>query len=58
MFYDKNQLDSELLCKYCEGRIEIPKILPCGETICSLCESTIQASDHIFDLVLYAKKNM
>jgi hypothetical protein len=37
-----NEVDEILLCKYCEGRLDIPKCLPCGKAICSLCETTIQ----------------
>ena len=42
LFYDTNKVDKILLCKYCEGRLDIPKCLPCGKAICSLCETTIQ----------------
>jgi len=42
MFYDSNKVNNILLCKQCEGRLDIPKNLPCGEAICSICESTIQ----------------
>jgi len=42
MFYDSNKVNNILLCKQCEGRLDIPKNLPCGEAICSICETTIQ----------------
>jgi hypothetical protein len=42
MFYDTNKVDKILICKYCEGRLDIPKSLPCGEAICTLCETSIQ----------------
>jgi len=48
MFYVANKVDQELLCQNCEGKLDIPKILPCGETICSLCETSIQVNDQIF----------
>jgi hypothetical protein len=41
MFYEAKEIDNQLLCKQCEGRLDIPKILPCGETICSFCETSI-----------------
>jgi len=53
MFYDSNQIDNELLlCKHCEGRVVEPKLLPCGETICSLCETSIHVNDQTFDCSL------
>jgi len=57
MFYDSNQVDNELLCIECQGRLEIPKILPCGETICSFCESTIQINDNKFDCLICKEKH-
>jgi hypothetical protein len=48
MFFNTFQVNKELLCKNCEGKLDIPKILPCGETICSLCETSIQVNDQIF----------
>jgi hypothetical protein len=49
MFYVANKVDQELLCQNCEGKLDIPKILPCGETICSLYETSIQVNDQMFD---------
>ncbi len=43
------KLDNLFLCKYCQGGLEIPKFLPCCETICSLCETSIQVDDYKFD---------
>jgi hypothetical protein len=58
MFYDSNQIDNLLLlCKNCEGRLEEPKILPCGETICSSCEASIQVNDRIFDCLACKDKH-
>jgi hypothetical protein len=57
MFYDSNQIDNELLCKNCEGRLHEPKILPCGEIICSLCERCIQVNDRIFDCIACKQKH-
>jgi len=46
MFYDINQVNNTLQCKSCEGKLDIPKCLPCGEAICSLCESSIKVLDN------------
>jgi hypothetical protein len=52
------KIDNELLlCKHCEGRLEEPKILLCGETICSLCEISIQVNDRIFDCLVCKQKH-
>ena len=42
MYFNKNEVNNILTCKYCEGRLEEPKLLPCGKSICSLCVSTIK----------------
>jgi len=57
MFYDSNQVDNELLCKHCEGRLDIPKILPCGETICSLCKTSIQVNNRMFNCLVCNQKH-
>jgi len=49
MFLATKKLDNVLLCKHCQGGLEMPKFLPCGETICWLCESSIQVDDYKFD---------
>jgi len=57
MFYDANKVDKELLCKNCEGKLNIPKILACGETICSFCETSIQVNDKMFDCLVCKDKH-
>jgi hypothetical protein len=57
MFYDTHEVDNALLCQQCEGRLDIPKILPCGEAICSLCETTIQINDKMFDCMVCKEKH-
>jgi hypothetical protein len=52
MFFNTNQVNKALLCQYCEGRLDIPKLLPCGETICSICETNIQVNDQMFDCLV------
>jgi hypothetical protein len=57
MFYNANKVDNKLLCKHCEGRLDTPKILPCGETICSFCETSIQINDRMFDCLVCKEKH-
>ena len=55
MFFETNQVNDALLCIHCEGRLSKPKILPCGETICSLCETNIQTIDKMFECLVCKK---
>ncbi len=59
MFYDTNKVDTALICKNCEWRLDVPKILPCGETICSLCETNIQVNNNnnMFDCLVCQDKH-
>jgi hypothetical protein len=54
MFYDTAKVDIALLCKHCEGRLDIPKILPCGKTICS---KSIQIKNNMFDCIICQEKH-
>lgn len=58
MYFEANQANKALLCKLCEEYFENsePKILPCGETICSFCVSSIQVTDNLFDCLLCQDK--
>ena len=44
MFFDSNLVDNILNCKKCAGRLDEPRILPCGNSICSHCVSSIQVN--------------
>jgi len=58
MFFETNKVNNALLCKQCEGRLDIPKILPCGETICSFCETSIQINENnMFDCLVCKDKH-
>jgi hypothetical protein len=52
MFYETNEINDILLCQQCQGRLEGPKILPCGETICSFCVSSIQTNLNVFNCLV------
>jgi hypothetical protein len=59
MYYETNQVNEILLCQYCQAQLEGPKLLPCGETICSFCVTSIQINSNIFDcLVCHQKHEM
>ena len=57
MFFETNKVSDVLLCQNCEGRLDMPKILSCGETICSLCETSIQIKDRMFDCLVCKEKH-
>ena len=56
MYFNLDKINNALLCKYCEGKLDIPKCLPCGEAICSICESLIHIQDK-FDCLICKKKH-
>ena len=49
MYYNKNEVNNILNCKNCLERLDEPRILPCGEIICSFCTSSLKIVDKIFD---------
>jgi hypothetical protein len=58
MFYEANRINEALICKHCEGRLDTPKTLPCGETICSFCEKSLQVNnDQMFDCLVCKDKH-
>ncbi len=57
MYFETNQVTDVLLCQICECRLDLPKILPCGENICSLCEKNIQVNDQMFDCLVCKEKH-
>ena len=57
MFFETNQVNDALLCIHCEERLSEPKILPCGETICSLCETNIHIIDKMYECLVCNKSH-
>ncbi len=57
MFFETNQVNDALICINCEGRLEEPKMLPCGETICSFCATSFKIVDKTFDCLLCKQKH-
>jgi len=60
MFFDLNKIGDLLDCKNCEVRLDEPRLLPCGNSICSYCVSSIQVNkDKEFEcLVCHEKHKM
>jgi len=57
MFFENNKVNDILICTICEGRLENPKILPCGETICSFCVTSLKIVDKMFKCLVCKKKH-
>jgi len=56
MFYNAEKINKVLLCKHCVGGLDIPKMLQCGVTICSFCETSIQVIDKMYDCLVCKKR--
>ena len=46
MFHDSSKVNDILNCKKCTARLDEPRILPCGNSICSHCVSSIQLKEN------------
>jgi hypothetical protein len=59
MYFETNQVNDILICDQCEGRLDIPKILPCGKTICSFCAplNLLSTIDYKFDCLVCKNKH-
>ena len=59
MYFETNQVNDILICDQCEGRLDIPKILPCGKTICSFCAplNLLSTVDNKFDCLVCKNKH-
>jgi len=52
MFFEEAALVNELNCIKCKQRLDEPRILPCGETICDYCFITIEVKNNKFKCFL------
>ena len=58
MYCNYKRIENSLKCDKCERTLDEPRILPCGETICSLCASSICVdSNYQFDCLVCFKKH-
>jgi hypothetical protein len=46
MYFDSNQVNAILVCKKCESRPDEPRLLECGNIICSLCYQSILLNEY------------
>jgi hypothetical protein len=52
MFFEENQVNDTLNCDKCQDRVDDPRILPCGDTVCSRCLLTIHLNNNQFKCFL------
>jgi len=52
MFFDPHQVNNLLNCKMCDGRLNDPKLLPCGSNICSYCAASIKLNGKQYDCLV------
>ena len=58
MFCYNKRIEIFLTCKKCQRSLDEPRILKCGETICSLFASSIIVdSNNLYDCLVCSKKH-
>ena len=57
MFYEEEQINDLMSCNKCHERLDEPRILPCGDTVCLSCASSIQVISEHFECILCNKKH-
>lgn len=45
MFYEASQIESLIICKICDQKLEDPRLLPCGRSICNPCIEILLDTD-------------
>ena len=48
MFYEEAKIKNVLNCVKCNQRLDEPRILPCGESICAYCHLSIKVNNNKF----------
>jgi hypothetical protein len=57
MFLDLNQVNNLLNCKNCNERLDEPRLLPCGDNICSACAQSIKLNGKQYDCLVCSNKH-
>ena len=52
MFFEEKKINDILDCSKCGERLDEPKILPCGDNVCSSCVSTICVNNNKFECIV------
>ncbi len=45
MFYEASQIECLIICKICDQKLEDPRLLPCGRSICNQCIEILLDTD-------------
>lgn len=45
MFYEASQIDTLIICKICDQKLDDPRLLPCGKSVCYKCIQTMTVND-------------
>ena len=52
MFHEEKKINEIINCSKCNERLDDPKALPCGETVCSSCVSTIHVNNSKYECIV------
>ena len=52
MFYEESKISDNLNCAKCQERLDDPRMLPCGDTVCSRCLSLIRVNNKQFSCLV------
>ena len=58
MFSSQNETEIKLICMNCTKRYDIPKVLPCGDTICQSCLNNLCTKQRIVSLDGHQNENL
>jgi PIN domain nuclease of toxin-antitoxin system len=58
MFYAEDQINDELNCTKCNQKLDEPRNLPCGETICAYCYISIEVNNNKFKCFICKKDHL
>lgn len=58
MFYEEKTIKNILNCELCNERLDQPKKLPCGGTICTSCAASLQIVDNQFECSICSEKHL
>ncbi len=57
MFFEEEKINEILKCSSCDEKLVDPKILPCGEFVCSRCVSSIHVNFNKFQCIVCNKSH-
>jgi len=58
MFYEEIKIKSNVNCAKCKERLDEPRMLPCGDTVCSRCLSYIQMNKNQFKCIVCNEQHL